>query len=147
MCASRGGKTGVVWCRDTLRWRKKNWEPLWSLEIRGHHSPTVGWPLGKLHMGLAHAASRLAQVESCSIALGTEEGIPLRQNMSKDVTSISCKCPVVQGVMDGYNGTIFAYGQTGTGKTHTMVGPAEPEEDRGVIPRAFGHVFRKHGMI
>jgi hypothetical protein len=53
----------------------------------------------------------------------------------------------LQGVMDGYNGTIFAYGQTGTGKTHTMVGPAEPEEDRGVIPRAFGHVFRKHGMM
>lgn len=49
---------------------------------------------------------------------------------------------IVESVMDGYNGTIFAYGQTGTGKTHTMVGPAEPEEDRGVIPRAFGHVFR-----
>lgn len=49
------------------------------------------------------------------------------------------------GVMDGYNGTIFAYGQTGTGKTHSMVGPAEPEDQRGVIPRAFGHVFRKHG--
>ncbi|CAK9084695.1 Kinesin-like protein KIF3A (Microtubule plus end-directed kinesin motor 3A) [Durusdinium trenchii] len=46
--------------------------------------------------------------------------------------------------MDGYNGTIFAYGQTGTGKTHTMVGPAHPEaeEEKGVIPRAFGHVFR-----
>jgi kinesin family protein 5 len=27
--------------------------------------------------------------------------------------------------MKGYNGTIFAYGQTGTGKTHTMVGDFE----------------------
>lgn len=54
-----------------------------------------------------------------------------------------------QGVMDGYNGTIFAYGQTGTGKTHTMVGPAHPEaeEEKGVIPRAFGHVFRSHDRV
>jgi len=50
--------------------------------------------------------------------------------------------PVVESVMDGYNGTIFAYGQTGTGKTHTMVGPAEPEEQHGVIPRTFAHIFK-----
>ena len=31
-------------------------------------------------------------------------------------------------------GTIFAYGQTGCGKTHTMVGKAEPAELRGIIP-------------
>ena len=30
--------------------------------------------------------------------------------------------PVVDSVLEGFNGTIFAYGQTGTGKTHTMVG-------------------------
>ena len=28
--------------------------------------------------------------------------------------------PSVQAVLDGYNATVFAYGQTGTGKTHTM---------------------------
>jgi len=48
---------------------------------------------------------------------------------------------IVESVMDGYNGTIFAYGQTGTGKTHTMVGPPEPEELHGVIPRTFAHIF------
>merc|ERR1719191_1162611 len=48
---------------------------------------------------------------------------------------------IVESVMDGYNGTIFAYGQTGTGKTHTMVGPPEPEELHGVIPRTFNHIF------
>lgn len=30
--------------------------------------------------------------------------------------------PLVYSVLDGYNGTIFAYGQTGTGKTYTMLG-------------------------
>ena len=29
---------------------------------------------------------------------------------------------LVDSVLDGYNGTIFAYGQTGCGKTHTMMG-------------------------
>ncbi len=51
--------------------------------------------------------------------------------------------PLVESVIEGYNGTIFAYGQTGCGKTFTMVGPKEPEktELRGVIPNAFTHIF------
>lgn len=49
---------------------------------------------------------------------------------------------IVESVLDGYNGTIFAYGQTGTGKTFTMVGPDDNEELYGVIPRTFEHIFR-----
>ena len=49
--------------------------------------------------------------------------------------------PVVESVLEGYNGTIFAYGQTGTGKTFTMEGVNEPAELRGVIPRAFNQIF------
>lgn len=30
--------------------------------------------------------------------------------------------PIVEGVMEGFNGTVFAYGQTSSGKTHTMTG-------------------------
>jgi len=30
--------------------------------------------------------------------------------------------PVCENVIQGYNGTIFAYGQTGTGKTFTITG-------------------------
>lgn len=50
--------------------------------------------------------------------------------------------PLVESVLEGYNGTIFAYGQTGCGKSHTMMGPrdAGPEE-RGIIPNAFEHIF------
>lgn len=49
--------------------------------------------------------------------------------------------PIVECVLNGYNGTIFAYGQTGTGKTHTMTGvPAIPDL-RGIIPNAFEHIF------
>merc|ERR1719487_1802552 len=49
---------------------------------------------------------------------------------------------IVESVMDGYNGTIFAYGQTGTGKTHTMVGKEDDAELAGLIPRTFGHIFK-----
>ncbi|XP_045715296.1 kinesin-like protein KIF17 [Phyllostomus hastatus] len=49
--------------------------------------------------------------------------------------------PLVEGVTEGYNGTIFAYGQTGSGKSFTMQGLADPPSQRGIIPRAFEHVF------
>ena len=45
---------------------------------------------------------------------------------------------IVRGCMEGVNGTIFAYGQTSSGKTHTMSGtPEEP----GVIPLAFKDIL------
>ncbi|XP_076862858.1 kinesin-like protein KIF17 isoform X3 [Brachyhypopomus gauderio] len=49
--------------------------------------------------------------------------------------------PLVEGVTEGYNGTIFAYGQTGSGKSFTMQGVVNPPAQRGVIPRAFEHIF------
>ena len=45
--------------------------------------------------------------------------------------------PIIESVLAGYNGTIFAYGQTGTGKTHTMEGSKEVPNERGIIPRTF----------
>ncbi len=44
---------------------------------------------------------------------------------------------IVESVLEGYNGTIFAYGQTGTGKTFTMEGRENPPELQGIIPRTF----------
>ena len=43
-------------------------------------------------------------------------------------------------VMDGYNVCIFAYGQTGTGKTFTMMGDKEGENS-GVNTRALAELF------
>lgn len=42
--------------------------------------------------------------------------------------------------MEGYNCTVFAYGQTGTGKTFTMEG-GQSEEEQGIIPRTFNNIF------
>ena len=49
--------------------------------------------------------------------------------------------PIIQNVLEGYNGTIFAYGQTGTGKTFTMEGTPQAPELRGIIPNSFAHIF------
>ncbi|GKV31984.1 hypothetical protein SLEP1_g40630 [Rubroshorea leprosula] len=50
--------------------------------------------------------------------------------------------PLIRSVLDGYNVCIFAYGQTGTGKTYTMTGPKElTEEGLGVNYRALGDLF------
>ncbi|KAM9315664.1 kinesin-like protein KIF3C [Gastrophryne carolinensis] len=49
--------------------------------------------------------------------------------------------PLIDSVLQGFNGTIFAYGQTGTGKTYTMQGHWAESERRGVIPNSFDHIF------
>lgn len=49
--------------------------------------------------------------------------------------------PIVSNVLEGYNGTIFAYGQTGTGKTFTMEGVRNTPELKGIIPNSFAHIF------
>ncbi|EFO18808.1 kinesin-like protein KIF3A [Loa loa] len=45
---------------------------------------------------------------------------------------------IVDNVLKGYNGTILAYGQTGTGKTFTMLGS---DSCPGIIPNSFAHIF------
>ena len=59
---------------------------------------------------------------------------------------------MVDSVFEGYNSTIFAYGQTGAGKTYTMLGKGISEEgnsfqtdneDRGLQPRCIEYLFWK----
>ncbi|KAF9881875.1 kinesin heavy chain [Colletotrichum karsti] len=48
----------------------------------------------------------------------------------------------VDDILNGYNGTVFAYGQTGAGKSYTMMGSSiEDETGRGVIPRIVEQIF------
>ena len=64
--------------------------------------------------------------------------------------------PIADQCLEGYNGSIFAYGQTGAGKTFTIQGPGNlgdegvspsmmkgtPEyENRGLMPRSFEYIF------
>nr|CAC20783.1 kinesin-like boursin [Paracentrotus lividus] len=63
----------------------------------------------------------------------------------------SVVAPILDEVLMGYNCTVFAYGQTGTGKTFTMEGDRTPDPDlsweqdplAGIIPRAMHQIFEK----
>lgn len=43
---------------------------------------------------------------------------------------------IVNSAVAGYNGTVMCYGQTGAGKTFTMLGQTNNYKNRGIIPRA-----------
>ena len=49
---------------------------------------------------------------------------------------------IIDSVLDGYNGTVLAYGQTSSGKTYTMQGEMDEEGRQGIIPRMINHVFK-----
>ncbi|GFU14469.1 kinesin-like protein KIF11-A [Nephila pilipes] len=58
--------------------------------------------------------------------------------------------PLIQEVLNGYNCTVFAYGQTGTGKTYTMEGERnnskcswEDDPGAGIIPRSLHQLFEE----
>ena len=61
----------------------------------------------------------------------------------------ACNIADAPGCVDlcaSYNTLLFAYGQTGCGKTHTFMGPTESlhtvnHPDWGLFPRACGYVF------
>uniref|UniRef100_A0A8C7SWC0 Kinesin-like protein n=1 Tax=Oncorhynchus mykiss TaxID=8022 RepID=A0A8C7SWC0_ONCMY len=48
---------------------------------------------------------------------------------------------IVKDVLEGYNGTIFAFGQTSSGKTHTMEGSLHDPDGMGIIPRIVQDIF------
>lgn len=50
--------------------------------------------------------------------------------------------PIVDSAFEGINGTIFAYGQTSSGKTYTCVGPdCDDENLKGLLPRCVESIF------
>ena len=61
------------------------------------------------------------------------------ESTQREVYEISAKS-AVKSALQGYNATIMAYGQTGTGKTYTMEGTRHGDE-RGIIPRAIEDMF------
>ncbi|XP_039982541.1 kinesin-like protein KIF9 [Xiphias gladius] len=69
------------------------------------------------------------------------EGV-LQDVSQEEVYARVCQ-QVVHGALDGYNGTVMCFGQTGAGKTYTMAGSTESYKQRGIIPRALQEVFQE----
>lgn len=78
--------------------------------------------------------------------LFTFDGVYYMEDTTQQIYEDIC-FPLVEGVLQGFNGTVFAYGQTGCGKSYTMMGVEDPPENKGVIPRAFDHVFDQAAVV
>ncbi|RHY60733.1 hypothetical protein DYB28_007706 [Aphanomyces astaci] len=66
------------------------------------------------------------------------------QNAGQDKVYEAIARDIVHGtIVDGINGTIMAYGQTGAGKTFTMIGDTRNYQHRGIAPRAIAQVFQE----
>ncbi|KAL5981789.1 hypothetical protein ACLOJK_015853 [Asimina triloba] len=76
----------------------------------------------------------------CSESFKFDEVLP-ESASQKRVYEVVAK-PVVESVLNGYNGTVMAYGQTGTGKTYTLgrLGNDDPSE-RGIMVRALEDII------
>ena len=64
-------------------------------------------------------------------------------NASQDAVYDKAAREIVSSVVEGYNGSILAYGQTGAGKTFTMTGPGQVYKYRGIMSRAISHIFQE----
>ncbi|XP_068032995.1 kinesin-like protein KIF9 [Anomalospiza imberbis] len=66
----------------------------------------------------------------------------LLHNTSQEMVYETVAKGLVSKALQGYNGTIMCYGQTGAGKTYTMTGTASEYRNRGIIPRAIQQIFK-----
>jgi len=65
----------------------------------------------------------------------------LKPNVTQEQVYSAAAKSIVKDVLNGYNGTIFAYGQTSSGKTHTMEGVIGEPNLQGIIPRIVNDIF------
>ncbi len=66
-------------------------------------------------------------------------------NSSQEDLFAYCALPMIPSIIEGYNATLMCYGQTGAGKTFTMVGSSQNYKYRGLIPRVVSHLFQEIG--
>lgn len=65
----------------------------------------------------------------------------IMHNSSQETVYQDAVSDVTRSVVQGYNGTVLVYGQTGAGKTFTMSGGQGNYKTRGCIPRAIQEIF------
>jgi len=60
-------------------------------------------------------------------------------------TQVGKRC--VDAILGGFNCCLFAYGQTGTGKSHTLVGSLDDARHWGILPRACHALFEQKDVV
>ncbi|KAI9915278.1 hypothetical protein PsorP6_008497 [Peronosclerospora sorghi] len=103
-------------------------------------------PLNSREKSAGRGAVVQCKPNSCEVAIVkrktyTFDRVFSQYSTQKDVFTSVVK-PAVDEALAGYNCTVFAYGQTGTGKTYTMQGDLSPDSDMaGIIPRSVAYIF------
>ncbi len=96
---------------------------------------TVDTERSKVHVAVNHGSKRGKKDYHFDMAFS--------QYTTQEEIYNNAISPIVEEVLQGFNCTVFAYGQTGTGKTYTMEGDITSEEKRGIIPRAVDTIFTR----
>uniref|UniRef100_A0A452VIF0 Kinesin family member 21A n=1 Tax=Ursus maritimus TaxID=29073 RepID=A0A452VIF0_URSMA len=83
------------------------------------------------------------KIEGCHISFTFDYVFDIESQQEQIYTK--CIEKLIEGCFEGYNATVFAYGQTGAGKTYTMGTGFDVniiEEEQGIISRAVKHLFK-----
>eukprot|EP00913_Durusdinium_trenchii_P006878 g6469.t1 len=73
--------------------------------------------------------------------LDSREGCAFHQHHTQEAVFETIGRRIVSCALDGYNACLFAYGQTGAGKTHTVLGDVHSPQRRGLLPRVLEGLF------
>ncbi|KAL6959539.1 hypothetical protein U1Q18_039692 [Sarracenia purpurea var. burkii] len=104
--------------------------PLSKVEVASGHATVVDFDVAKDgELGILTSASTRKAFKFDRVYTPKDDQVDVFADAS----------PMVISVLDGYNVCIFAYGQTGTGKTFTMEGT---EQNRGVNYRTLEELFK-----
>ncbi|PKK28658.1 kinesin family member 5C [Columba livia] len=118
-----------------------------------HHADGIGVRVGQRdggRFGEQRGPSAMLPVgvwAPCEFLFCLQQGKPyvfdrvLPPNTTQEQVYNACAKQIVKDVLEGYNGTIFAYGQTSSGKTHTMEGKLHDPQLMGIIPRIAHDIF------
>lgn len=121
----------VIRVRPPLPREEEQFQP--AVSVRDEHTITISENLAALEDASASAMAYATHTFTFDYVYDQD----CDQRTVYDTTAKA----VVDSSLAGYNATIFAYGQTGTGKTYTMEGFNSADE-RGIIPRSIEQIFR-----
>ncbi|GJJ72579.1 centromeric protein E [Entomortierella parvispora] len=110
--------------------------PFSNSELRVAGGPTDVWAVSDDGSRIGYADDYAVQARRAMVDYGYDHALTGSDNELIYGTSVK---NLVQSAMEGYNGTVFAYGQTSSGKTYTMSGT---EDQPGITPRAVEDVFK-----
>ncbi|KAF9918783.1 hypothetical protein FBU30_011274 [Linnemannia zychae] len=108
--------------------------PFSSSELKVAGGPTEVWTVGDTGSSISYTDDYAVQARRVAVDYNYDHALTGSDNELIYNTSVK---NLVQSAMEGYNGTVFAYGQTSSGKTYSG-----NESQPGITPRAVEDVFK-----